>query len=94
MLNVGDKVFVPSYGAGYIDKVEDKTINEGIRSYINILIPTDSISIYIPVARIHVYKIRNISDRNQMEDALSIIKEEPLSIEKKWSQRYRKNGIQ
>jgi CarD family transcriptional regulator len=92
MLNVGDKVFVPSYGAGYIDKVEDKTINDGVMSYINILIPTDSIYLYIPVARIHAYKIRNISDKNQMEAALSIIKEEPLSIEKKWSQRYRKNN--
>jgi CarD family transcriptional regulator len=92
MLNVGDKVFVPSYGAGYIDKIETREIQGGVTSYTNISILTDNIYLYIPISRLDDYNIRLISDKTRMENALSIIKEEPLFIEKKWSQRYRKNN--
>lgn len=92
MLNVGDKVFVPSYGAGYIDKIETKEIHGEKTIYINISILTDGIYLYIPIARLESYNIRHILDKINIENALEIIKEEPLFIEKKWSQRYRKNN--
>lgn len=92
MLNVGDKVFVPSYGAGYIDKIETKEIHGEKTIYINISILTDGIYLYIPIARLERYNIRHILDKINIENALEIIKEEPLFIEKKWSQRYRKNN--
>jgi len=92
MLNVGDKVFVPSYGAGYIDKIEIKEISDGVTSYINILILTGNVYLCIPITRLDNYNIRPISDKSHMENALEIIKEESLFIEKKWNQRYRKNN--
>ena len=92
MLNVGDKVFVPSYGAGYIDKIETKVIYDEVTSYINISILTDNVYLCIPIARLDNYNIRPISDKSRMENALEIIKEESLFIEKKWNQRYRKNN--
>jgi len=92
MLNVGDKVFVPNYGAGYIDKIETREINGVKISYINISILTDGIYLFIPIGKLQDYNIRYVSDKNLMENALSIIKEEPLFIEKKWSLRYRKNN--
>ena len=56
MLNVGDKVFVPNYGAGYIDKIEIKEINDGKITYINISILIDNIYLYIPITRVDDYK--------------------------------------
>ena len=92
MLNVGDKVFVPNYGAGYIDKIETRKVQDELISYINITILTDNIFLYIPITRLGDYNIRYISDKIHMENALEIIKEEPLLIEKKWGQRYRRNN--
>jgi CarD family transcriptional regulator len=92
MLNVGDKVFVPNYGAGHIDKIETREIDGIKTSYINISIVTDGIYLYIPMGKFQDYKIRKVSDKAFMESALSIIKEEPLFIEKKWGLRYRKNN--
>lgn len=92
MLNVGDKVFVPNYGAGYIDKIETRKVQDELISYINISILIDNIYLYIPITRLGDYNIRYISDKIHMENALEIIKEEPLLIEKKWGQRYRRNN--
>ena len=92
MLNVGDKVFVPSYGAGYIDKIETKEVHGEKAEYINISILIYEIYLCIPIIRLEGYNIRYILDKIHMENALKIIKEEPLFIEKKWGQRYRKNN--
>lgn len=92
MLSVGNKVFLPNYGAGIVDKVEEKKVCDMVRVYIGISLLLDKMYLFIPDTKLEAYKIRNIISIDEVNERLQIIKEEPIKIEKKWNKRYRANN--
>lgn len=92
MLNNGQKIFVSGYGAGVVNYVEDNKNYNAKNKYISISFLLNNIDLYILENKLLDYNIRNVIDKNAMERALDIIKEQPEEIEKKWSKRYRKNN--
>jgi CarD family transcriptional regulator len=94
MLNNGEKVFVPGYGAGILNYIQDnKSYDEQNRNrYISISFLLDNIDLYIPIDKLLEYNVRNVINKEIMERAIKIIREYPEEIEKKWSKRYRKNN--
>lgn len=91
MLNNGQKVFVPGYGAGIMSSVENNKYNKN-KKYISICLLLDDINLYMPEDHISDYKVRYVITKDELEDALSIIKSSLEKIEKKWSKRYRENN--
>ena len=92
MLSVGNKVFLPNYGAGVIDRIEEKKINDEIRVCIGISLLLDSMYLFIPSSKLADYRIREVLNIDNLLKCLKIIKETPTNIEKKWSKRYRENN--
>lgn len=91
MLIVGEKVFLPSYGAGVIIFIEDKKIDNEMRKYIKISLILNNMNLLIPETKIESYKIRYIEEE-VLSICTKIIKEEPSNIEGKWTKRYRINN--
>lgn len=89
MLNIGDKVYLPNYGAGLVKKIELSEICGKIRKYIYISLVLDNIDLFIPEGMLKSYNIRKLEDKETLEKALNIISAEPAKIEKKWNKRYR-----
>ena len=48
MLNIGEKVFVPNYGAGVVDSIEVKEIQGVSYEYVSVTFVIDDIKIFIP----------------------------------------------
>lgn len=92
MLSVGNKVFLPNYGAGIIDKIEEKKINGEIKVYIGVSLLLDSMYLFIPSTKLVEYRIREVLSVDNLLICLKIIKDRPTNIEKKWSKRYRANN--
>lgn len=92
MLNCGQKVFVPNYGAGIINDLEDKKNYDTNKKYISISFLLNDIDLFIPEDKIESYRIRNIVKKEELYIALNIISNKPTDIEKKWSKRYRLNN--
>ena len=92
MFKPGDKVFVPFYGGGIVEGITKKEVCGVEYEYIIVAIVVDSIKLFIPKDKMDGYRIRKISDVLTMNDALKVIKEKPISIEKKWTIRYRINN--
>lgn len=92
MLNNGQKIFVPNYGAGIVKYLEDTDKFDSDKKYISISFLLNDIDLFIPEDKVECYKIRNVENKENMENLLKIIKEKPLDIEKKWSKRYRENN--
>lgn len=92
MLNNGQKVFVPNYGAGILSDVKDNKRYDINKKYISISFLLNNIDLYIPQDKLVDYKVRNIVTKEVMESLLDIIKEMPIEIEKKWGRRYRQNN--
>jgi CarD family transcriptional regulator len=92
MLNCGQKVFVPNYGAGIMKDLEDKKNYDINKKYISISFLLNDIDLFIPEDKIAGYRVRSIVKKEELEIAIDIISNEPTSIEKKWSKRYRLNN--
>jgi CarD family transcriptional regulator len=91
MLNIGDKVFIADYGAGYIQEIDSKELLSIKYKYINIYLLLDNMNFMIPIDKIENYKIRSISSRTELERTLKIISSDSDYIEGNWSNRYRNN---
>jgi CarD family transcriptional regulator len=92
MLSVGNKVFIPNYGAGVIKSIEFRKVYDTVYKCIDVTLTIDSMSLLIPVSRIEAYRMRDIVTKEVLEVSLSVLDKEPEKIEKKWTKRYRENN--
>ena len=91
MLNIGEKVFVADYGAGYIQDIESKELSSIKYKYVNIYLLLDNMNFMIPIDKIENYKIRNILNKMELELVLNTISNDSDHIESNWNNRYRSN---
>ena len=93
MLNVGDKIFIPNYGAGIVVDINNRNFFEKEEQYIKIYLIVDDMNLLIPAEKFAKYNFRNIVSKETMEETLKIIACTPEKVETNWSKRYRKNKI-
>ena len=92
MLNIGQKIFVAYYGAGYIQNINSGELYNTKCKYVNIYLLLDNMNFMIPIDKIEKHKIRNISDKVELETILNTIANGPNRIESNWNNRYRINN--
>ncbi|MCM0650353.1 transcriptional regulator [Clostridium swellfunianum] len=92
MLSVGNKVFVPNYGAGVIKSVEFRKVYDTVYKCVDITLTIDNMSLLIPVSRIEAYRMREVVTKETLEKCLLVLSAKPAKIEKKWTKRYRENN--
>ena len=91
MLNVGEKVFIADYGAGYVQDIDNSELYFIKDKYVNIYLLLDNMNFMIPLEKIENYNIRNILDKIELETILSTISSGSDFIESNWNNRYRIN---
>lgn len=91
MLNIGEKVFIADYGAGYVTDIDGSELYFDKGKYMKIYLLLDNMKLMIPIEKIRNYKIRNISSKIELETNLNIISKESDYIESNWNNRYRIN---
>jgi CarD family transcriptional regulator len=91
MLNVGEKIFVADYGAGYIQEIYSEELSHIKCEYINIYLLLDDMNFMIPLDNIKNYMIRDLLNEIELEKILKTIESDCDYIEINWSNRYRSN---
>ena len=91
MFNIGEKIFIADYGAGYIQDIYSKEISFIKYEYVNIYLLLDNMNFMIPIDKIETYKIRNILNKVELETILNTISNDSDYIESNWNNRYRSN---
>ena len=92
MINIGDKIFIPNYGAGVVLDIGLRSFQENEKQYVIIYLIVDDMDLLIPVDRIETYKIRSIVNKLDFERALNILGQVTDKLEQNWNKRYRKNS--
>ena len=90
MYAIGDKVVCPMHGAGFIEQIETRTINDTEQQYYVFSLFLGNIKIMVPVAK-ESTQIRTVTHKDhalQILDALHDLETEQNS---NWSKRYREN---
>ena len=92
MLNIGDKIFIPNYGAGVVLDIGLRSFQEIQKEYVKIYLIVDDMDLLIPVDRIETYQIRTLENKPDFEQALKILGQITDKLEVNWNKRYRKNN--
>lgn len=91
MFNIGDKIFYPIHGAGVIESIEEKEVLGSKTKYYIMRMPFGDMQVMIPLNNIEVLGIRNVIQKEQAQQVLSILEQSPTEMNKVWTKRYREN---
>ena len=91
MLNIGEKIFIAGYGAGYVQDLDNRELSGKMCEYVNIYLLLDNMNFMIPIKRLENYKIRKALNRAELEKVLNTISNGADHIEGNWNNRYRIN---
>jgi len=91
MINIGEKVFIADYGAGYVQDIDCNELYFIKDKYVNIYLLLDNMNFMIPIDKIENYNIRNILNEVELETILRTISSRSDYIESNWNNRYRIN---
>jgi CarD family transcriptional regulator len=92
VLNIGDRIFIPNYGAGVVLDIGLRSFQKIEKEYVIIYLIVDDMDLLIPVDRIETYKIRPLENKIDFEKALKILGQINDKLELNWNKRYRKNN--
>ena len=91
IFEVGDKIVYPMYGAGVIEKIEEREILGNLRKYYIMKISTGTMDVMVPVDNSDEIGIRRASDTKAVEEALNSLDEAQIEDTLSWNRRYREN---
>ncbi|MGO3018182.1 MAG: CarD family transcriptional regulator [Anaerococcus sp.] len=91
MFKIGDKIVYPMHGAGIIDSIETKEFLGQEKEYFILKMPIGNMDISVPTSNIDDMNIRDVISKEEGEEVLKILDQEPTKMSNNWNVRYRKN---
>lgn len=93
MYNLGDKVVYPMHGAGIIESVEEKEILGQTKNYYVLKMPIGEIKLMIPVDNVKSIGLRNVIEKDCVDEIIGILKESAVLNDSNWNKRFRDNML-
>ena len=90
MYKIGDRVFYPMHGAGFIENIEIKTIGGQAREYYAVKIVCGNMLLMLPVEGGKIC-LRDIIGKKEAENILEYFSSCQVDTETAWGRRYKEN---
>ena len=91
MYQIGDKVVHPMYGAGVVDSIAQKTVDDVERDYYILKLPNRSMVVMIPTENCDEIGVRRVVDQAQADLVMAAIPDIQVEMTANWNHRYREN---
>ena len=91
MFKIGDKIVYPMHGAGTIDSNEKKEFLGEVKDYFILKMHIGDMDISIPTSKINDMNIRDVITKEEGDEVLKILDEDPSDMSENWTTRYRQN---
>lgn len=89
MFNIGEIVYLPVFGAGYIISIEDKEVHGEIEKYYIIHFILNEIDTMLPISSKEAGKLRRAINPEDYVKIIEIFSENPKKLPGKWIDRYK-----
>ena len=93
MFRIGDKIVHPLHGAGVIEDIVERTIDDQTAQYYALKLLLDDVTLFLPVDSCEKLGIRPVCSRAAAEGFLKQLDDVARSEDKGWNQRYRENML-
>jgi CarD family transcriptional regulator len=89
MFLIGEGVFYPLYGAGYVINIEEKDIYSVPKKYYIIKLITNNILVMIPVDSEDSKRLRSVMKSYEYDSIVNILKSNYNTLPSKWCDRFK-----
>ena len=90
-MKIGDKFVYPMHGAGEITEIEENEVGGVKNSYYIMRLPIGDMKLMLPVDKVEEVGLRELITPAQVEEVVSVLKEESETLQGSWNKRYHTN---
>ena len=91
MYRIGDKIVHPMHGAGIVDEIVTRKVNNVQRDYYSLRLPVGGMLVLIPTDHCEEIGVRPVLSPEASEAVLGQITDLQVKLETNWNHRYREN---
>ena len=91
MFQIGDKVVHPMHGAGIVESIVQKEVNDVTREYYILKLPVRSMVVMVPTEHSGEIGVRPVVGSAEADRILASISQLPVEAVSSWNRRYRMN---
>ena len=91
MYRIGDKIVHPMHGAGIVDEIVTRKVNNVQRDYYSLRLPMGGMLVLIPTDHCAEIGVRPVLTPEAFESILSQIADLQVKLETNWNHRYQEN---
>ena len=90
-MKIGDKFVYPMHGAGEITEIEENEVGGVKSSYYIMRLPVGDMKLMLPVDKVEEVGLRPLIEPAQVEEVVSVLKDESEPLQGSWNKRYHMN---
>ena len=91
MFRIGDKIVHPMHGAGIVDEIVTRKVNNVLRDYYSLRLPVGGMLVLIPTDHCEEIGVRPVLSPGESEAVLGQITDLQVKLETNWNHRYQEN---
>ena len=91
MYRIGDKIVHPMHGAGIVDEIVTRKVNNVQRDYYSLRLPVGGMLVLIPTDHCQEIGVRPILPPEAFDALLDQISDLEVKLETNWNHRYQEN---
>ena len=91
MFRIGDKIVHPMHGAGIVDEIVTRKVNNVLRDYYSLRLPVGGMLVLIPTDHCQEIGVRPVLSREESDGVLGQIADLQVKLETNWNHRYQEN---
>ena len=91
MFRIGDKIVHPMHGAGVVDQIVTRKVNNVLRDYYSLRLPVGGMLVLIPTDHCQEIGVRPVLTPEAFEGILNQIADLEVKLETNWNHRYQEN---
>lgn len=91
MYSLGDKIVHPLHGAGVIEDIVQKTVNEKTLDYYILKLPSSNMTLMVPVETSETIGLRDVISPERADELIKLASEIEIIETHNWNRRYREN---
>ena len=93
MYSIGDSVVYPLHGAGVIEAIEEREIEDVVHYYYAMRIPLGDMKVLIPVEGAEKVGVRDIISPQEADNVLKDFETVEIDTNRNWNKRFRENMV-
>jgi len=91
LFHIGDKIVHPMHGAGIVENIVQKEVDNEYQSFYVLNMPLAGMVIMVPVKSCEGIGVRRVIDSEQADELMLQLEDIDVDMNQNWNRRYREN---